>query len=101
MPTRLTWVTPPPAGVAELVSAQMTPYCSPGAASGDTLMVTVDIALALAARSVSAGSTAVQVVSALTTWTAVDPAETDLAASAKAMSTVTINVSPDAAPGEQ
>jgi len=39
MPTRLTWMTPPSPG-AEPVSAQTTPYCSPGAASRGTDTVT-------------------------------------------------------------
>ena len=43
MPTRLTWVTPPPALGAERASAQTTPYCSPGAASAGTEMVTVAV----------------------------------------------------------
>ena len=70
----------------------------------NTTPAAVHVALYPAAAAIKDGSfvgDAGHAVSALTTWTAVDPAETDLAAGVKAMSTVTINVPPDAAPGEQ
>ena len=43
MPTRLTWMTPPPAMGAERVSAQTMPYRSPGVASRGTTMVTLAV----------------------------------------------------------
>jgi hypothetical protein len=85
-------------------------YLAPGAVIhrrievSNTTAGSVHVALYPAAATIKEGSfvgDAGHAVSALTTWTAVDPVETDVAAGAKAMSTVTINVPPDAAPGEQ
>ncbi len=60
IPTRLTWVTPPSPLGAELASAHTTPYCSPGAASGGTAMVTVAVTVPSAGTSTVPGSTDVQ-----------------------------------------
>ena len=45
MPTRLTWVTPPSGPAGERASTHTTAYCSPGAASLGTSMVTVTLAV--------------------------------------------------------
>lgn len=61
MPTRLTSMTPPPTVGAERTSAQTTPYCSPGAASSGTAIVTVAIRRPPAGMSEAPGRTDVHV----------------------------------------
>src|SRR5450631_461123 len=61
MPTRLTSVRPPPAGGAERVSAQITPYCSPGDASCGTAIVTLAVRCPPARTSDAPGLTDVHV----------------------------------------
>ena len=62
MPTRLTAAMPPPAPAgAEATSAHTAPYCSPGAASLGTLMVTVAFTLPFAGMSGLVGLTEVHV----------------------------------------
>src|SRR5579863_2999839 len=60
MPTRLTWTTPPPERGSERVSAQTTPYCSPGGASRGTTMVTLPVRTSPEAMADEVGATDVQ-----------------------------------------